>query len=277
MKGKCHNYSGCLRAYRGEEIEIATGALQICPECGKPVEPISKGGPLLKVLGILLLVGALGAGAYFALPLLNKKGTTTDIPADPSTTQTDEPSSKTTSTPVDRPPSAGTAEPPSAVMAPERVDLDASRAENRQVKSEVLTRIDLMPGVSKSNKDKLYNSVERARSMGQVLTIPFTSGRSSLSSADLEALKKNLDAPQIRKLRDDPTAVFVVLGFADPKGDEKKNRAISQVRADAVINAMRDKCGVVNVMHAVAMGGSTIVDAKNLEKNRIVEIWVVLP
>jgi hypothetical protein len=30
-------------------------------------------------------------------------------------------------------------------------------------------------------------------------------------------------------------------------------------------------------MHSVAMGSSTILDSQNLEKNRIVEIWAVLP
>ena len=40
---------------------------------------------------------------------------------------------------------------------------------------------------------------------------------------------------------------------------------------------MRDKCGVANVTHAVAMGGPTLLDAQNLEKNRIVEVWAVLP
>jgi hypothetical protein len=40
---------------------------------------------------------------------------------------------------------------------------------------------------------------------------------------------------------------------------------------------MRDKCGVDNLMHAVAMGGSKLLDAQNLEKNRVVEVWAVLP
>ena len=40
---------------------------------------------------------------------------------------------------------------------------------------------------------------------------------------------------------------------------------------------MRDKCGVINVIHTVGMGGSKLLDAENLEKNRIVEIWAVIP
>jgi outer membrane protein OmpA-like peptidoglycan-associated protein len=152
-----------------------------------------------------------------------------------------------------------------------------TKQENKSVKAEVLTRIDLMPNVSSSDKDKLYNAVERARSMGKILTIPFGSGKTELSAADIEQLKAELDKPEIQKLRGDPTAVFVILGYADPKGDAKKNIAISQTRADTVLKQMREKCSVINVMHPVAMGGSKLLDAQNLEKNRIVEIWAVLP
>ncbi|MES2572284.1 MAG: hypothetical protein V4710_19795, partial [Verrucomicrobiota bacterium] len=144
-------------------------------------------------------------------------------------------------------------------------------------KSEVLTRIDLMPNISRSSKDKLYASVERARSMGKVLTIPFRPGKVVLAQEDIDALKAELSTPSLLKLRDDPTAVFVLLGYADPKGDKQKNIGVSQARADAVLAAMKDKCGVTNVMHSVAMGSSVILDAQNLEKNRIVEIWAVLP
>ena len=69
----------------------------------------------------------------------------------------------------------------------------------------------------------------------------------------------------------------MILGYADPKGDERKNLDISQKRADLVLDAMRDKCGVINVMHAVAMGGQTLLDANNMEKNRVTEVWVALP
>ncbi|MEI9897916.1 MAG: OmpA family protein [Chthoniobacter sp.] len=145
------------------------------------------------------------------------------------------------------------------------------------MKAEVLTRIDLMPNVSSSNKDKLYSAVERARKMGKILTIPFNSGKTDLAAADIQQLKTELEKPEITALRGDPTAVFVILGYADPKGDPKKNIAISQTRADSVMKTMRDKCDVINVMHPVAMGGSKLLDAQNLEKNRIVEIWAVLP
>lgn len=275
---KCHNYSGCLQAYRGEEIEIEPGAALVCPECGKAVTTVkSPGVRIARVAGAILLVAALLVGGFFAYRYFTRPTVPKTASATPAATPRPDEGGRGTAAPPFRARAEQVAEPPATVIAPAKIDLNVAQSENKQVKRDVLARIDVMPNVSQQNKDKLYNSVERAQRMGKVLTIPFTSGRTSLGAADLEALKTQLQSPEMMKLRDVPTAVFVVLGYADPKGNEKKNLEFSQARADAVLTAMRDKCGVVNVMHAVAMGGSTLLDAQNLEKNRIVEVWAVLP
>jgi outer membrane protein OmpA-like peptidoglycan-associated protein len=157
------------------------------------------------------------------------------------------------------------------------LNLNVQDAENARVKDEVLRRIDLMPGVSAANKDKLYASVDHARGMGRVLTIPFEKGESAVRTTDIERIKIQMQTPQIKQLIDDPTVVFVVLGYADQKGNEKINSEVSLTRARSVLDALRDKCGFQNVMHAVAMGGSTLFSAQEAEKNRVVEIWAVLP
>lgn len=276
--GKCHNYSGCLLAYRGEKTEVEDPQPFICAECGKPLEEVKPSmGPFIWLISALVLLVVAGIGVMAVWPVLNpkavKKTTTEESTPAPATTP------EKPGTPAPRPPigvEPVSAEPPATVVMPAKIDLDISKGENRKVKDEVLTRVDLMP-ITEKNKDKLYSSVERARQMGKVLTIPFASGKMELSAADIDAIKTEIDKPEMMKLRDDPTAVFVILGFADPKGDPKKNIQISQQRADAVLATMRDKCGVFNVMHTVAMGGSTLLDAQNLEKNRIVEVWTVLP
>src|SRR5258708_3341060 len=178
-----------------------------------------------------------------------------DRPAATDQAGADNPSTSggTSTTPADTSPGPPVAEPPKFVTSPQRIDMDITKQENKAVKAEVLTRVDLMPNVSSSNKDKLYNAVERARSMGKILTIPFSSGKTELAGNDVQALKAELDKPELADLRGDPTAVFVILGYADPKGDPKKNITISQTRADAVLKAMKDKCGVLNVMHTVGM------------------------
>jgi outer membrane protein OmpA-like peptidoglycan-associated protein len=303
--GKCQNLAGCLLAYRGEEIEVEKGQPFICAECGKPLTETKPPSTMwLRYLYGVVAVAVLGGAALIAFPQLrgviekhkHEKGETTPATKEPddgrptdtgtsspatstsnSATPDTTPTTPTTpSTTPDSDPNE-TPAPRATFVAPPKIDLDASKGENKDVKNEVLTRIDLMPGITSGNKDKLYQSVERARSMGKVLTIPFASGRTELSQGDIQTLKAELEKPEVAGLRSDPTAVFVILGYADPKGDPKKNIAISQNRADAVLKVMKDKCGVSNVLHSVAMGSSKLLDAQSLEKNRIVEIWAVLP
>jgi outer membrane protein OmpA-like peptidoglycan-associated protein len=288
--GKCQNLSGCLLAYRGEETEVEKDQPFICAECGKPLVEVKSPAAfwmryVYVMLAVIVVVGVAFASSSKLRGLIVKHSEHREPGERPSSS--DQPSTDTTPTPTtsdtSNPPAsdntsgAPAAEPPKFVTSPQRLDLDAAKKENKNVKATVLTRIDLMPNVSSSDKDKLYSAVERARSMGQVLTIPFGSGKTELAANDIQQLKAELEKPEVMALRGDPTAVFVILGFADPKGDPKKNIAISQTRAETVLKAMRDKCDIKNIMHPVPMGGSKLLDAQNLEKNRIVEIWVVLP
>lgn len=167
--------------------------------------------------------------------------------------------------------------PAGPIEAPAQVNLDTGDAENKQVKAEVLSRIDVMPKLTPEEKDKLYVLVDRARGMGKIITIPFSSGKIEIGSPEVTSLKEKIELPQIKKFSDDPTVVFVVLGYADKKGDAKKNVAISLRRADSVVQALKDRLGVMNVVHAVGMGSSEMFDAQNLDKNRVVEVWAVLP
>lgn len=175
-------------------------------------------------------------------------------------------------------PEAKTAAAPAGeVSAPSAVNIDAGDAGNRAMRAEVLKRIDVMPNLAEAEKDKLYVQVERARAMGLVITIPFASGEKSISPTSAASLVKAVALPQIKKFSDDPTVAFVVLGYADKKGDPKSNIAISLQRAEAVVKVLKDRAGVLNVVHAVGMGGSEMFDAANLGKNRVVEVWAVLP
>jgi outer membrane protein OmpA-like peptidoglycan-associated protein len=278
---KCHNHSGCLRAYRGELVEMEVGTPLICPECSQPLTIVqTMGSPLLRflALGTLALLGGMAYLAISGLPPLPEPSP--NPAAQPATPPPERPdSAKGAGSPapaVSQPPTTSDSS-QASVVAPPRIDLDLNAAETKKTRAEVLERVDLMPNVSQSNKDKLYASVDRARKMGKLLRITFPSGKTSLLPEEAQALKTQLESPALLKLRDDPTAVFVLLGYADPKGDPQKNLVVSQTRADTVLAAMRDKCGVVNLMHAVGMGESTLLDAQDLDKNRAVEVWVVLP
>ena len=278
--GKCQNQAGCLLAYRGEETEVEDGQPFICAECGKPLTEVQAPSAMwMKYLGGLAVIGVVGLGVLLAIPktrALIAPHKSHDATPAPKVVEDGPPDTGLTPEQIAAA-NAPAAEPPTGIEGPAKIDLDVSKKENKSVKAEVLKRVDLMPKVSNPNKDKLYGAVERARSMGIVLTIPFGSGKTDLSNADIAKLKTELEKPELAKMRGDPTLVFVILGYADPKGDAQKNISVSQIRADTVLKAMRDKCDVINVMHTVGMGGSKLLDAHNLEKNRIVEIWAVLP
>ncbi|CAN5605340.1 hypothetical protein BH09VER1_BH09VER1_21100 [soil metagenome] len=162
------------------------------------------------------------------------------------------------------------------VITPAQVNLDKGNTENQVVKAEVLKRIDVMPKLTAEEKDKLYVQVERARGMGKIVTIPFSSGKVSVGGPEIASLKEKIKLPQIQKFSEDPTVVFVVLGFADKKGDPGKNVAISLQRAESVEKALKDS-GVVNIIHSVGMGSSEMFSDVNMDKNRVVEVWAVLP
>ncbi|MEA3186190.1 MAG: hypothetical protein QOD99_20 [Chthoniobacter sp.] len=283
-QGKCGNYADCLLAYRNETITISEGPF-VCPECKQPLTPLSAAAaatpkliPTLIVGGIITLTLIAIVSVWLQARRLPKNTGTPEMQAQHALEnqgnlipERAKPAAEPSASPVVEEAAAG------PVSAPAAPNLDPQSEENQKVKAEVLKRIDLMPNISADNKDKLYMSVERARKMGRVLIIPFAKGKTALSPADVDAIKAELGSPQLRELMQDPTCVFVILGFADTKGDEKTNLRVTQERAQNALSALRDKCGVINVMHAVAMGGSSLFDAQGVEKNRAVEIWAVLP
>ncbi len=296
---KCSNYENCIIAYRNETLTLNDEAEPVCPECGRPLKVVSgkgAGSAKMKVLFVMLAflvlpAAILGVGFWISISRLAPSGGMEESIIEPI--EGDEIEEQVEETPAEIPdketvtskpasvPQADVPVPevgnvPETVSVQESIDLDAQSAVNQQVKEGVLKRIDLMPTISPDEKDKLYVSVERARQMGKIITIPFDFGNKSLTSEDISNLKAALEEPKIRSVLTDPTAVFVVLGYADTKGDPDRNLKISLDRADVVLSALRN-LGVLNVMHSVGMGGSAMFDEEGLERNRVVEVWAVLP
>ncbi len=168
---------------------------------------------------------------------------------------------------------------PAPTPPPTVIDTNLKNPENALIKQEVLKRIDLMPDLSPGNREKLYDRVERTPGMGRVATIFFDLGETRMRPADVERLRSDLSSPAAQKLVDDPTVVFVVLGYADPTGGADLNKALSQNRANNAVAALRDGLKLTNLMHSVAMGSSTLFgDGRGqLQKNRVVEVWAVMP
>jgi len=177
----------------------------------------------------------------------------------------------------------GTPTPPVAqpvnptVSAPDNVDVRMDSGENAAVQREVLRRIDAMPNLSMDSKDKLYARVNRTQGMGKVATINFGVGAITPDSAAVSELRNIIQQAQAKPFAEDPTVVFVVLGYADQSGDPAKNLKISLQRADSVVDVLRQDLGVQNITHAVGMGGSNFLDPNQAAKNRAAEVWAVLP
>lgn len=156
------------------------------------------------------------------------------------------------------------------------LNFDGREAENQETRRAVLQRIAAM-SMSPAQRDRLSEAVDHARGMAKIITINFAAGHTELGAAAVGQLKQALQRPDIQKVLNDPSAVFIVLGFADPKGSPQVNKETSQRRADRTLAALRGPCGLGNVMHALGMGGSEIVDQAHAEKNRAVEVWAVQP
>jgi len=286
--GKCTNYSGCKLAYRNEKITVVTKEFR-CPECGSPLESLgpkrglsptlvlSVGVAIVLLLAIGAILWTLGGSSKRQTEVVELSPTPSPTPAPtPTPTSTPTPTPSATATPTASPES-NSAPTPVADASGTPIDLDISLPEIAAVKREVLKRIDLMPNVSSQNKDRLYSAVDRARGMGRLFSVSFETSLTKVTPEAVAAMKSQLDHPQLKKFLDDPTLVLVILGYADKQGLDQKNLDISNGRAQAVMDALRDQVGVQNVMHVVPMGGTDLLDPKQLAKNRIVEVWAVLP
>jgi outer membrane protein OmpA-like peptidoglycan-associated protein len=288
--GKCTNYSGCKLAYRNEKITVVTKEFR-CPECGSPLESLGPKRSLSPTLilsigvGIVLLL-AIGAILWTLGNSAKRQTEVVELSPTPSPTPVATPTPTPVPTPTPTPsateaptptPAANSTPTPIADAAGTPIDLDITLPEIAEVKRQVLKRIDLMPNVSSQNKDRLYSAVDRARGMGRLFTVSFETSLTKISPEETGAMKSQLERPQIKKFLDDPTLVLVILGYADKQGDDQKNLEISNGRAQAVMDVLRDQFGIQNVMHSVPMGGTDLLDARQLAKNRIVEVWAVLP
>lgn len=165
-----------------------------------------------------------------------------------------------------------TAAVPTPPMAPP--EKSSVTPEERQ---EVLKRIDLMPNVSAENKERLYAYVEHAQKLQRLLTVTFETGRTKISEKETARLMKESKLAPFITMARDPAAIFVVLGYADQRGDEKKNLQISNTRASSVMDLLRKQCGVQNVIQTVPMGSPQLFDPKDPAENRVAEIWTVQP
>jgi len=157
------------------------------------------------------------------------------------------------------------------------IDRNPQSEENKSMRLEVLKRIDNIPNLKPQERTQLYAAVQKAKEMMKAITIPFSLGQKTLSPQSVEKLCEACHAPQVQKLIKDPSAVLVILGFADTIGSSESGMKLSTARAETVSNSLHDHCKLLNRLQPVGMGSSEFFGADKKEKNRVVEVWVVIP
>jgi outer membrane protein OmpA-like peptidoglycan-associated protein len=286
--GKCTNYSGCKLAYRNEQINVVTKEFR-CPECGSPLEPV--GGKKDSSLATFLIAGvavvllfAIGAIVWTLTQapsghvlIVSASPTPTPTPTPPPTpTPTPTLTPTPTPTPAETPTPSTPPASPAATSSGTPINLDLTGEGLEEVKRAIAQRIELQPSLSQVQKDKIYSAVESARAMGRIAVVSFPTA-ASVPMESSAAIVAQLSTPEARKLLQEPRIILAVLGYADRQGDDQKNFVLSKERADAVVQILRDKCGVVNTLYAIPMGGTDLFDPHGLARNRTVEVWAGLP
>ena len=280
--GKCTNYSGCKLAYRNEKITVVTKDFR-CPECGSALEPI---GPpkrssytlIISICVAAVLLLAIGAILWTLSAPQKRHPVVVELTGTPTpmatTVETPEPTA--TPTPIPTPtPSPTQAPTPEVASTPENLDLTGADLE--EVKKGILKRIELQPTASRAQKDKAYAIVQTARGMGRIVLISFATAITTLPAQDIASIQSQVAQPRVQKLLEEPTLVLVILGYADKQGNDQRNIDLSFGRAQTVADILRNKCGILNLMYPIPMGGTDLFDQHEFSKNRVVEVWAIKP
>jgi outer membrane protein OmpA-like peptidoglycan-associated protein len=281
--GKCTNYSGCKLAYRNEQINVVTKEFR-CPECGSPLEPIGpkRDSSLTTVLIISVAVVLLLAIGAIIWTLIRSPhhdgGGIVQVSPPPTPLETPPPTPPPTPAPTPPPTTPPTPPPPTATpqISATPVNLDLTGEGLEQVKNAIIKRIELQPSLTKDQKDKIFASIQAAKAMGRIAVVTFNTAATN-PLQDVANIEAQLNQPEVKKILSDPRIVLAVLGYADRQGDDQRNFILSSSRAQTVLEILRDKCGVLNTIYAIPMGGTDMFDPHGLAKNRTVEVWAGLP
>jgi len=280
--GKCTNYSGCKLAYRNEKITVVTKDFR-CPECGSALEPI---GPpkrssytlIISICVAAVLLLAIGAILWTLSAPQKRHPVVVELTGTPTPMATTVETPESTATPTSIPtptPSPTQAPTPEVASTPENLDLTGADLE--EVKKGILKRIELQPTASRAQKDKAYAIVQNAKGMGRIVIISFATAITTLPAQDIASIQSQVAQPRVQKLLEEPTLVLVILGYADKQGNDQRNIDLSFGRAQTVADILRNKCGILNLMYPIPMGGTDLFDQHEFSKNRVVEVWAIKP
>lgn len=144
---------------------------------------------------------------------------------------------------------------------------------NARARHDALTRIDAVPHLDAALRARLIAGVNQARGLGCIFVVPFEPGKNGLGPREADVLVNGFKSEGVRRLLEDRTLLFAVLGYGDVGGDEKSALA----RAQSVLAVMRGRCGVQGTAYAVGMDGPSPLGTKASAGNGLVEIWAGFP
>jgi len=119
--------------------------------------------------------------------------------------------------------------------------------------------------------------VESAKRIGRLVVTYFPTANINLPPQEVASVQAQIAQPEVQKLLEDPALLIVVLGYADKRGSEQADIDLSLGRAKTVADILQKKCGVLNAVYPIAMGGTDLFDQREFSKNRVVEVWAALP
>jgi outer membrane protein OmpA-like peptidoglycan-associated protein len=287
--GKCTNFSGCNVAFRNEKIAVVTKDFR-CPECGSPLERVGRQQKsssilIITICVVVVLLLALGA-ILWTIPGCHifhwATPTPTPTPIEiPTPTPIATPSETPAETPIETPTPIATPVPtPTATPVARATPIfwdSFTGADGESVREEIRRRIQLQPTATQAMKDRVSAMVESAKRIGRLVVTYFPTANINLPPQDVASVQAQIAQPEVQKLLENPALLIVVLGYADKRGSEQADIDLSLGRAKTVADVLQKKCGVLNAVYPIAMGGTDLFDQREFSKNRVVEVWAALP
>ena len=145
------------------------------------------------------------------------------------------------------------------------------------MKEDFLKRTELMPDLTNYQRSMIIKALTNSKGMKLLTRVSFETGNTEVNTVDLATIKQNLASPLIQQALQNPTLVFVVLGYSSKQGSAQLNLQLSQQRADTVLNTLQQQFQIKNVIYPIPMGASTLFSDKNYSENQVAEIWLLLP
>ena len=152
-------------------------------------------------------------------------------------------------------------------------DSDGDKNAATLFRAEVLPQIDLLPTMTRAEKDRLHDLLTRSRNLSLLFTVRFAISNTRLAPSEAGTIKQQFLSQQVQTWLMDSNVVLLVLGFSDRPVPKSRDFDIAGSRAQSVRNFLREQGGVRQPIYSLSM--------KDIEEHTIrpgvAEVWAVRP